>query len=134
MILAARPDRATMRAHDIAQEAGIPEKFLKSILLELKNGRMIESILGAKGGYKLRRDPGELCLGEIIRLVDGSRTPFDGADFFSKGSSSDWRHHTLHQVFRGLNDASERILNNTTLADLVPAPVCARPYTPCKSV
>lgn len=127
MILAARRDRATIRAHDIAQEACIPEKFLKSILLELKNGRMIESVLGAKGGYKLRRDPGELCLGEIIRLVDGSQTPFDGADFFSKGSSSDRHHHTLYQIFSDLHDASERILNNTTLADLVPAPFWARP-------
>ena len=132
MILAARRDRGTIRVHDIAQEEGLPEKFLQSILLELKNARMIESVRGAKGGYELRRDPKDLRLSEIIRLVDGPQTQFEGTDFLSKGLSPDRRHQALYQVFIDLRDASARILDNTTLADLIPEPICelsTRPAT-----
>jgi len=122
MILAARRDQGTIRVHDIAQEEGLPERFLQSILLELKNARMIESVRGAKGGYELRRDPKDVRLSEIIRLVDGPQTQFEGTDFLSKGLSPDRRHQALYQVFIDLRDASARILDNTTLADLISEP------------
>ncbi|MGA2102077.1 MAG: Rrf2 family transcriptional regulator [Candidatus Sulfotelmatobacter sp.] len=126
MILAARRDRGTIRVHDIAQEGGLPVKFLQSILLELKNARMIASVRGAKGGYELRRDAKDLRLGEIIRLVDGPCSPFDAQDFFAKGLSSDRRHQALCELFIDLHDASVRIFDNTTLADLISEPACGQ--------
>lgn len=123
-ILAARRDRGAIRLHDIAREEGLPKKFLQSILRVLKNARMIKSVRGPKGGYELRRDPKDLRLSAILQLVDGPQTLFDVADLLSKDLNSNRRHQTLYQVFIDLRDASMRILDNTTLADLISEQVC----------
>ena len=123
IILATHRDRGTIKVQEIARAECLPEKFLQSILLQLKKARMIESVRGPKGGYELRRDPRELRLIEIIRLVDGPQTPFDVADSPYKGLSHD-RHQALYQVFNDLREASERILHSTTLADLIPEYAC----------
>lgn len=71
MTLARRYGSDTVKIRDIAIDSDLPEKFLELILLELKNARIVESVRGAKGGYRLRRPPNEIKLSEIIRLVDG---------------------------------------------------------------
>ena len=57
MTLGRRYGTATVKIRDIAMESDLPEKFLELILLELKNARIVESVRGAKGGYRLRRAP-----------------------------------------------------------------------------
>src|ERR1039457_801773 len=80
MMLARRHHEGAIKIRDIAYEEVLPEKFLELILLELKNARMVESVRGAKGGYRLRRDPAEIRLSEIIRLIDGPLAPFAHAE------------------------------------------------------
>lgn len=79
MMLARHHHQGAIRIRDIAYEEALPEKFLELILLELKNARMVESARGAKGGYRLRREPAEIHLSEIIRLIDGPLAPFGDA-------------------------------------------------------
>src|ERR1700736_2758424 len=80
MMLARKYQQGAIRIRDIAYEENLPEKFLELILLELKNARIVESVRGAKGGYQLRRDPADIHLSEIIRLIDGPLAPFGDAD------------------------------------------------------
>jgi len=119
MMLARHHRQGAIKIRDIAYEEGLPEKFLELILLELKNARMVESIRGAKGGYALRRDPADLPLSEIIRLIDGPLAPFGDADHLRDLIDRDLAHRTLYQVFLDVRDAAARILENTTLADLI---------------
>jgi Rrf2 family protein len=75
----------------IAKRRHIPRKFLEQILAILKNGGIVGSRRGARGGYYLARPPSEVTLFEIISLMDhglcrdagpsspggdGSRDPF----------------------------------------------------------
>lgn len=41
---------------------------------------MVASVRGAKGGYRLRRDPSDIHLSEIIRLIDSPLAPLGDAD------------------------------------------------------
>ena len=118
MMLARHHRQGAIKIRDIAYEEGLPEKFLELILLELKNARMVESVRGAKGGYQLRRDPADLHLSEIIRLVDGPLAPFGDADHLRELIDRDLAHRSLYQVFLDVRDAAARILEHTTLADL----------------
>jgi Rrf2 family protein len=119
MMLARRYHQGAIKIRDIAYEEGLPEKFLELILLELKNSRMVESVRGAKGGYQLRRDPAEIHLSEIIRLIDGPLAPFGDAEQLRELIDRDLLHRALYQVFLDVRDAAARILDNTTLADLI---------------
>jgi Rrf2 family protein len=123
MMLARHYNQGAIRIRDIAYEEALPEKFLELILLELKNARMVESVRGAKGGYQLRRPPSEIRLSEVIRLVDGPLAPFGDADQLRELIVSDRDHRTLYQVFLDVRDAAVRILDHTTLADLINAPI-----------
>jgi DNA-binding IscR family transcriptional regulator len=75
-------------------------------------------VRGAKGGYELRRDPNGLRVSEIVALIDGPSAPFEGGDFLH--GLRNRQHEALHQLFLDLHDASARILDDTTLADLIP--------------
>jgi len=119
MVLTRRYTQGTIRIRDIAYEENLPEKFMELILLELKNARMVESVRGAKGGYRLRRAPSEIQLSEIIRLIDGPLAPFGDADQLRLLIDRDADHSALYKVFLEVRDAAARILENTTLADLI---------------
>jgi Rrf2 family protein len=119
MMLTRRYHQGAIRIRDIAYEENLPEKFLELILLELKNARIVESVRGAKGGYQLRRDPSEIRLSEIIRLIDGPLAPFGDAEQLRSLIDRDTEHRALYQVFLDVRDAAAKILENTTLADLI---------------
>ncbi|PYV91403.1 MAG: transcriptional regulator [Acidobacteria bacterium] len=119
MALARHSNQGAIRIRDIAYEEGLPEKFLELILLELKNARIVESVRGAKGGYQLRRASSEIRLSEIIRLIDGPLAPFGDAEQLRDLIDSDVEHRALYKVFLDVRDAAAKILENTTLADIV---------------
>jgi Rrf2 family protein len=119
MMLARHHNQGAIRIRDIAYEEVLPEKFLELILLELKNARMVDSARGAKGGYHLRRPPSEIRLSEIIRLVDGPLAPFGDAEQLRSLIDRDAEHRSLYKVFLQVRDAAAKILDNTTLADII---------------
>jgi Rrf2 family protein len=119
MMLARHYNQGAIRIRDVAYEEELPEKFLELILLELKNARMVESVRGAKGGYRLRRAPSEIHLSEIIRLIDGPLAPFADAEQLRSLIDRDAQHRALYQVFLDVRDAAAKILESTSLADIV---------------
>jgi len=122
MMLARHHNQGAIRIRDIAYEEVLPEKFLELILLELKNARLVESVRGAKGGYRLRRAPSEIRLSEVIRLIDGPLAPFGDAEQLRSLIDRDADHRALYKVFLAVRDAAARILEHTTLADIVREP------------
>ncbi len=128
MMLARHYEQGAIRIRDIAYEEELPEKFLELILLELKNARIVESARGAKGGYQLRRAPGDIRLSEIIRLIDGPLAPFGDAEQLRSLIDRDLDHRALYQVFLDVRNAAAGILENTTLAD-----ISRRPPSPPKT-
>src|ERR1700731_479310 len=122
MMLARHYHQGAIKIREIAYEENLPEKFLELILLELKNARMVESVRGAKGGYQLRRDPSEIQLSEIMRLIDGPLAPFGDAEQLRTLIDRDIPHRALYQLFLDVRDAAADILENTTIADLIADP------------
>lgn len=119
MTLARRHEQGAIKIREIAAESDLPEKFLELILLELKNARIVDSVRGARGGYQLRRDPSEIPLSDIIRLVDGPLAPLGDAEQLRGMIAKDEDHRALYEIFLSVRDAAAKILENTTLADLV---------------
>jgi len=122
MMLARHHHQGAIKIREVAYEENLPEKFLELILLELKNARMVESVRGAKGGYQLRRDPSDIRLSEIMRLIDGPLAPFGDAEQLRTLIDRDLPHRALYQLFLDVRDAAANILENTSLADLIAGP------------
>lgn len=61
-----------MQKKEISKKQNIPESFLEQLLLILKRHNLVESIRGAKGGYKLKRPPEKISIFDIISALEGS--------------------------------------------------------------
>ncbi len=61
----------------------------------------------------------EIRLSEIIRLIDGPLAPFGDADQLRTLIDRDAEHRALYQVFLDVRDAAAKILEHTTLADIM---------------
>jgi Rrf2 family transcriptional regulator, cysteine metabolism repressor len=97
----------------IADEHGIPSRFLVQILLQLKGASLVASTRGAAGGYKLSRPPHEITLAEVIEIMEGEDRPQTNA-----GKPTPLVGVLLH-LCRELGNAQRDRLEDTTLADLV---------------
>jgi Rrf2 family protein len=97
----------------IADEQGIPSRFLVQILLQLKGAGLVASTRGAAGGYRLARRPQEISLADVIEVIEGSERPQSNAGKRTPLVGA------LLGVCRELGDAQRVRLEDATLADLV---------------
>jgi Rrf2 family cysteine metabolism transcriptional repressor len=118
MLLARRYPEGAIKIRDIAEDEELPEKFLELILLELKHARFVESVRGARGGYRLKRSPTKIFLGEIIRTIDGPLAPFEDAESLRRLVLRDKKHSALFSIFLAVRDAASDILDHTSLSDI----------------
>ena len=113
--LAARHgDPQPVRLKAIADAHGIPQRFLVQILLQLKGNGLVASTRGASGGYQLGRPPDQISLADIIGVIDrNERGPARTAEVTSPTVEA------IRSVWRRVQAEQQRILEETTLADLV---------------
>ena len=105
---------------DIAQQEKIPIKFLEQILLSLKNIGLLHSKMGVGGGYYLAKQPHEITLGQIIRVLDGPIAPIRCVSQIAYESCGCPDEETcgLRMVMFDVRTAIVDILDNTSLADV----------------
>src|SRR6201982_4323333 len=114
MTLARRYEQGAIKIRDIAAESDLPEKFLELILLELKNARIVDSVRGARGGYQLRRNPAEIPLSDIIRLVDGPLAPMGDAEQLRGLIAKDADQRALYGGFLDVRGEAAQFPQNPT--------------------
>ncbi len=117
--LAEAYERGLVKIHEIAETEAIPEKFLEGILVTLKNARLVVSQRGREGGYRLRRPPAEIVVGDVVRLMDGPLAPFGDAVELAHRVRTEKRHAGLFHLFLEVRNGAAAILDHTSFQDLV---------------
>ncbi|WP_317368803.1 Rrf2 family transcriptional regulator [uncultured Tyzzerella sp.] len=56
----------------IAQRQGIPENYLEQLMAVLKKAEVVKSVRGAQGGYVLNRNPEDISVGDLLKILEGS--------------------------------------------------------------
>ena len=105
-------------SHLVAEARGIPKHFLLKVLKPLVDARVLHSLKGPHGGYRLARAPKDITLLEVVEAVDGpirSEAPEVGKN---GGAALDRR---LQHVCDGAAALTRQRLAKTTLADLMRA-------------
>ena len=69
--LAGRKGFAPASAHWLAERAGVAEPFLRKLLQRLSRAGVVESALGARGGFRLARRPERISVLEVLEAVQG---------------------------------------------------------------
>lgn len=121
--LAKLPDGELSSAREIADRFGVPVSLLMNVLKELAAEGYVESVRGARGGYRLARSPQEITLDAVVAAIEGpvrlaecvtDRTDQDAectCQIMARCPIAD----PVHRVQRKLKD----FLKKVTLAEIV---------------
>jgi Rrf2 family protein len=122
--LAGLPPGATLPTKSLAEYHGLSETYLSKHLQALTNARIIESVPGPRGGYRLQRPPEEITLLEVVEAIDGREPLFRCTEIRQQGplalEPQAYRlpcgiHVAMAQAEKAWRDA----LRAQTIADLV---------------
>jgi len=105
-----------VRIRRIAERHDVPPRFLVQILLQLKGAGLVSSMRGAAGGYQLIKPPGEVSLGHIMDVIDGSRDENGQTGSASPDSPAV---KVLAQAWNEVTAVERKMLSDITLADLL---------------
>ncbi|MFZ4609437.1 MAG: RrF2 family transcriptional regulator [Gemmataceae bacterium] len=104
-------------SHLIARDRGIPERFLLKVLKPLVSTRVLNSIKGPNGGYKLMKDPFKVSLLHIIEAVDG---PIRGVAPFAEDVGGPLN-NKLETICKAASEALRKSLEKVSLGELAGA-------------
>src|SRR5882757_3385006 len=118
LLLAERyPSPVPVRVEEIAETQGIPENYLRRLLIELKRGGLVASQKGPSGGYLLAKPPSRITMADVVEIVEGDYAPVECIE----ESSTNCRRETpcaMRDVWRDVRNTVNTILRAATLQSL----------------
>jgi Rrf2 family protein len=105
----------------ISKSENISLKFLESILLTLRKNGILGSKKGKGGGYYLLKEPAEIPMTSIMRILEGpiSMVPCVSLNFYEKcADCPDENACAVHNLMMQVRDNTLDVFRNTSLADL----------------
>ena len=122
--LASRHGRGPASLAEIAQEEDLPRAYLEQLVMSLRDAGLVHSTRGARGGYELARDPGQIRMSEVLRALEGPLAPMVCASEDPEHALTCDRSSrcTVNVLWVRIRDAIAGTLDSMTLAELVPNP------------
>ena len=123
-IAQAEPNRHVSCA-EIARAERISVPYAAKLLNILRRAGLVKSSTGVKGGYRLGRDPQEITVLEILKVLDGDLLVSDFADFCKcfAGLQEQCVHYKdsccIRSVWFTISTHIEDTLGRITLGELV---------------
>ena len=110
-------EKRSIFSTEIAENENIPQKFLETILRELRNFQLLQSKRGKTGGYKLLKKPSEIKLAELMRMMDGpiALLPCVSLNYYASCDECNETTCTIKPVFEKVRDQTLSILGNTSI-------------------
>ena len=97
---------------EITAKHPIPERYLEQILAVLRRGGLLKSIRGAKGGYTLAREPRNISLLEIVKLIEGEQKVVDESETLTLEIK------IIRESWAKVDSSSQSILQTHSLEEL----------------
>lgn len=104
-----------VRIKAIAEQHGVPPRFLVQILLQLKGAGLVASTRGAAGGYQLARPPERISVADVINVIDRAPTPRP----LPLSPAPSPIVQAVQSVWREIDRAEQKVLRDLTLAELL---------------
>lgn len=101
---------------EISGRQKISLSYLEQLFGKLRRHRLVESVRGPGGGYRLARDMGDVTVSEIILAVD---EPIDATQCGGKENCHDDRKCLTHDLWATLNRRIFEYLDSVSLRELV---------------
>lgn len=119
--LARQKDNTPIQIAEIAKSESISIKFLETILLLLRHSGYLGSKKGKGGGYYLIKDPKDISMAEVYRILEGpiALLPCASHNFYEKcDDCKDEATCGVRKLMTEVRDNTLMILENNSLADI----------------
>jgi Rrf2 family protein len=120
--LATQKDKEPVQIAEISRHENISQKFLESILLTLRKTGFLGSKKGKGGGYYLIKEPSEIPMTSVIRVLEGpiAMVPCVSLNFYEKcNDCPDEEGCAVHKLMLQVRDSALEVYRKNTLADLI---------------
>lgn len=125
--LAQQDDAAPVSLHDVAARQRITQKYMESIMSTLLREKLVLSMRGKSGGYRLARPAAEYNVYEILSAAEGSMAPVSCLTQTPPGCELVAQCATF-PLWIGLDAVIRDYLSRITLADLIQGKTEGRIY------
>ncbi len=104
----------------VAQRQGISEHYLEQLMVSLRKAGFVRSTRGSQGGYVLIKNPQEITIGDIVRVMEGPVAPVDCllGETQENGYCPKADRCVTRTVWAKVQDSINTVLDSITLADL----------------
>ena len=115
-----RAEGGRVAARELAEFERLPPDYVEQILLRLRRAGLVASVRGAKGGYRLARDPSEISVRDVMAASEHQTFEMNcehhqvDADRCSPSSAC-----SIRPVWFALQRRVDEFLDGITLADLL---------------
>ena len=119
--LARQENQNPVQIAEIAKAEHISVKFLESILLVLRHSGFLGSKKGKGGGYYLIKDPKDINMATVYRILEGpiALLPCASHNFYEKcGDCTDEITCSVRRLMMEIRDNTLISLENNSLADI----------------
>lgn len=119
--IAKREDRKPVQTSEISKSENISQKFLESILLELRKSGFLGSKKGKGGGYYLIKEPEAIQMTAVIRVLEGpiAMVPCVSLNYYEKCDDCPSEETcSVHSLMIQVRDSTLKVLGDNTLADI----------------
>lgn len=108
-----------VRIKEIADNQNISVQYLEQILFKLKNENIIEGKRGPNGGYRLAKNPEEITLHELYKILDEEEKVIDCNESKENKANCNGQSCGTTCIWNKLDNAMTKILEETTLNDFI---------------
>ncbi len=106
------------RVEEIAESQGIPENYLRRLLIELKRGGLVASQKGPSGGYLLARHPARITMADVVEIIEGDYCPVECLEESGAPTCPRDQPCAMRDVWREVRQTVNEILRRASLQSL----------------
>jgi len=103
----------------ISNKENISESYLEQLISLLKKEGIVKSTRGAKGGYKLNKDPKEIIVGDVLKTLEGNINIIDCISDEGKCQCTSLSGCSTKLVWLKITEAIQNVVYSITLDDLI---------------
>jgi Rrf2 family protein len=118
--LARRGGTQPVAARDISESERLPGDYVEQILLRLRRAGLVESVRGARGGYRLARDPALISVYDVMQACEHQTFEMNcDTHPVDEERCNPGAQCTIRPVWQALQQRVDALLKSISIADLL---------------
>ena len=115
--LASRYGEGPIELKEIAKKENISLKYLEQVIIPLRSAGLVKSVRGSKGGYSLAKPPSEICLNDLVEILEG---PINLVECLRNPTACQRSSSCVtRDIWKEVSEATYKIFHSVTLEEMV---------------